>query len=294
VLDVVLRPQPIDNIQNLMGVTFPVGRGCHGKIVGASDFVEVNKIMSSLDNLYTGFCGQGWFKANPRKNASRMKLLKSCNSIHREGRPTFPLHRKGVIQACQGTGKGISLRTKQIHKRDCAVSALREGAEGETVVSENFDCWAGQGRIEWVKWVSRERQHDLFCNSRLEVLPGVFSERFEEVRARGCGGVKLCAVHFQNLRHVTIRALVSAASIWVRCKLGILSGLPARGVDVRATLDRPSIVFGLHNGRASPKPAVRAGGFLLGWASGLTASASKRLGGGEHIDLFCDHLRILS
>ena len=157
--DVMLDAQAVDRIQDTMGVGFPICCPGHGQVVSSTDFVKVYELMGMLDDLQTGFSGQGRLKANPGEDTRIVKSLEGADSITGQLCPPFPFAAESIVQTGKRRSEGVTTRAEHRQKRKSAAAAFGQGAKAKSVFHQHFQCRTGQADVKRVERVGGERKH---------------------------------------------------------------------------------------------------------------------------------------
>ena len=251
--------------------------------------------MCLTDNRQTGFCVQGWLKADPRENTSLVKGFQCGDPVARKRRAALPLAAEGIIQAGQSGSKRITAGAVQVQEWQGSIAAFGQGAEGQAVGLDDFDSRTGQRHVEWVKRIRGEREHNLFGYAEHFVLDGVIAQERKKVWAGRGSCVKVVAVHSQNRGNIAISAGVPAPTIGVSRKRGVFSRLPLGGIDNGASLNGYTVRIETGIWWAPTKRTIGARSFRLSGSGGLTTLAAHDRSGirdVEQIKLIC-HSRFL-
>lgn len=236
-LHIMHRAEPLAQIDHAQRILAPVNRRGHREIVGPADLVQVNKRMSSLNDLQAGRAVERGFETDPREDARVVKSSQSGDSISRKCSTSLPLAGELVIECGERRGKGVSRWSEERQISKPARPALGQGANAETILLQREDRFGRQCGISRVIGVGGEGQHDLFRDAVREVLLRVFGQRIEEVWAFVGPRVKLAAFNLQDARDIAVRAFMTAASVGIRGEWGVFSGLSGWGVNVRTAFD---------------------------------------------------------
>lgn len=239
--DVVLHAQPLARLYDAMSVLFPVSGIRHRQVVSPPDFIQIDKLMSRLDDCQTAIRVQRRLQTNPGEYPGVVKSLQRLNPIAWQLRPALPLQRERIIQRGEGAGECVPVGPEQVNVTKRPRPAFGQGANTQPVPLEYSDRIAGQGVVTGEIWVSGERHHDLFGDASRFVLLRVLFERLQIIFAFNRSGIKLLSRHFQNARHIAVRALMAASPVWVSRQRAVLSSLTSRGIYDRTPLDAHAV-----------------------------------------------------
>lgn len=231
-LDVMFDAQPVDQVQYAVGVALPVGCPGHRQIVGPTDFVKVYELMGMLDNLQTGFSGEGRLQADPSEDARIVKSLQGADSVAGQLRPPFPFAAKSIVQTGEGTGESVPARAEHRQEGKGTAAAFGEGAKAESVFFQNLQRRAGKAGVKRIKRVSCEREHHLLSDSASAVFDRIFAEAVQIAGPGESATVKGRAIHLEDFWNVAVGAGVPTAAVGIGGKFGILASLTPWGVDV--------------------------------------------------------------
>jgi len=236
-LDVVASAQLLAQIDHPVGVILPVDGFCHGEVVRSTDLEQIHETMGFLNDLEAALTVESRLQADPGKNTRVVKLFQCINSIAWQGRAALPLETKAIVQAGEGRGESVTIRAEEIQIAQCSTSPLCQCADTHPVTLEDGDNFAGHPSIPRMVRISCKAQHDLLGNPGHLILSRVSFQSIQVARALYCSGVKKAAIQLNNLRHVTIDALVAAATIWISGQQSIFPRLAFGCIDERTSSD---------------------------------------------------------
>ena len=240
-LDVMLDAKSVNNFQNAMGVTLPIGIVGHREVVSPPDLVEVHIFVRGLNDGDAAVSVKCRLQTDPRKDAGVVKGSQRGDAVNRQRCATFPLSAKSSVETGERRGKRITLRAEKVKERKRTGAAFGQRAERQPAILQSFNGRAGQADIKRVEGVSREGKHHLLGDAASRILAGILAERIHEKGSGRGVTVKLWPPHAENLWHIAVGAGVPAPTVRISGELCILSSLPTGSVDVRTSCNAPTV-----------------------------------------------------